>query len=177
MTGAWTGKPQRRYASSSQFGSGKGPFIDTVDWRWEGAFEGPSSMVGLAILSTDECWYWVKSQPPVPRPEVGVSAHGWTTRPSTVSVAGSFHGVGSPSVPVELTDAPPSAFVMGPSIAMTGSPHVVARVARVTFAVVLLPASVVRVGRNRLWRLREPFAGKLAPGLRELLTRGRSGKA
>jgi hypothetical protein len=34
MNGAWTGKPQRRYASPHQLGSGEGPFIETIDWRW-----------------------------------------------------------------------------------------------------------------------------------------------
>jgi hypothetical protein len=52
MSGAWSGKPQRRYASPKQLGTGEGPFIETVDWRWDGVFEGAVPLAGLAMLLT-----------------------------------------------------------------------------------------------------------------------------
>lgn len=92
LSGGWVGKSQRRYASPDQAHNGEGPFIDVVDWRWE------------------------------------------------------------------------------------GEPQVLVQVKGVAFAVMLLPASSVKVGRNRLWCLRERLAARLRPELRGLLTTGRSGR-
>jgi hypothetical protein len=176
MSGAWSGKPQLRYASPAQLGSGEGPYIETVDWRWDGAFESVNPFVGIAVLAIDQRLYWVKSQPPVARAVVSFSAHGWAARPGCVSVAGAFHGAYLPSMPVEISDEPPASCVIGSSPTSTGMLHVVARLGRVAFAVVLLPGSAVRVGRNRLWHLREGIASQLPPELHRLTTRGRSGK-
>jgi hypothetical protein len=175
MSGAWASKPQRRYASPEQLGSGAGPYVETVDWRWDGVFESASSLAGVAFLSVDQRVYWVKSQPPAVRPAVGFSAHGWAARPGAVSVAASFHGSVLPSAPAEIGEEPPAACAIGASATAAGTLHVVARIERVAFAVLLLPASAVRVGRNRLWHLREDVASQLPSDQRLLLTRGRSG--
>jgi hypothetical protein len=173
--GAWTAKPQRRYASAKQSGTGEGPFIETVDWRWDGAFEAASSLVGLAMLVVDGRVYWAKSEPPAERPAVSFSAFGWAGCAGSVYFTGSFHGTFLPAVPVEIGVAPPEACILGKLTAIVGVPHVVAQIGGVLFAVVLLPASAVRVGRNRLWRLREGIADGLPEGPRRLFTRGRSG--
>ncbi len=91
-------------------------------------------------------------------------------------MTGSLHGAYLSSAPVELGQALPSSCAIGPSVTTTGTAHVVARVAGVTFVVVLLPASAVKVGRNRLWHLRDDLAARLSPEVRGLLTRGRSGE-
>ncbi len=176
MSGAWSRKPQRRYASPTQSGGGEGPFIDTIDWRWDGAFESSSPLAGLALLLVDQRLYWVKSQPPVARPAVSFSAHGWADRAGSVSATGSFHGAFLPSVPVEISDDPPASCVIGESATSTGTPHIVAQLEGVVFAVLLLPASAVKVGRNRLWHLRDGIAPRLPPELRRLATRGRTGQ-
>jgi hypothetical protein len=176
MRGAWAGKPQRRYASQQQSGTGEGPYIETVDWRWDGAFEGASPLVGLALLSLGKRLYWVKSHPPTVQPAVGFSAHGWAAHPGSVSVTGSFHGAYLPSMPINISNEPPASCVMGPLEGRTGTPHVVMRLDELVFAVVLFPASAIKVGRNRLWHLREGLASHLPPNLQRLLTRGRSGE-
>ena len=176
MSGAWASKPQRRYASPKQAGTGEGPFIETIDWRWEGNFESAAPLAGIALLLRDQRVYWVKSQPPVARPVVSFSVHGWAARPSSVSVTASFHGAFVPSVPVEIGQEPDASCVIGTSAANTGTPHVVARIEDVVFAIVLLPASVIKVGRNRLWHLRDNIARPLPPDLFRLATRGRRGE-
>ena len=129
MSGTWgSAKPQRRYASPEQAATGEGPFVETVDWRWDGKFEGASPLVGLALLAVDQRLYWVKSQPPAEHPVVNFSAHGWADRARSVSVTGSFHGAFLPSVPVEIGDEPPTACVLGKPTASVGVPHVVAQV-------------------------------------------------
>jgi hypothetical protein len=176
MSGAWESpKHQRRYASPEQAGTGDGPFVETVDWRWEGNLGGAGLFVGLALLVAEQRVYWVKSQPPAEHAVVSFSACGWADRARSVSVTGSFHGAHLPSVPVEIGDEPPTAWVLGEPTARVGVLHVVARVQGVEFAVLLLPASAVQVGRNHLWHLHESIAARLRPELNVLLTRGRSG--
>lgn len=102
MSGAWAGKPQRRYASPTQLGTGEGPYVEVVDWRWYGAFESPLPLVGLAFLAAGERVYWVKSEPPGARPSVSFSAHEWAASDDTVSITGSFHGTVLPSVPFKF---------------------------------------------------------------------------
>lgn len=176
MHGVWAGKPQRRYASPQQSGTGEGPYIETVDWRWDGAFEGASALTGLAILSLGQRLSWVKSVPPTVRPAVRFAAHGWAGHPGSVSATGSFHGAYLPSMPIHISNEPPASCVTGPLEGRTGTPHVVMRLDELVFAVVLLPASAIKVGRNRLWHLREGLASQLPPTLQRLLTRGRSGE-
>jgi len=176
MSGAWSGKPQRRYASPEQLGTGEGPYVETVDWRWDGAFESASPFVGIAVLAMDQRLYWVKSRPPVARAVVTLSVGGWAARPGFVSFSGGFHGASPPSVPVEIGDEPPASCIIGSPRTSTGLLHLVARVGRAAFGVVLLQASAVKVGRSRLWHLREEIASELSPELALLTTRGRSGE-
>jgi hypothetical protein len=142
----------------------------------EGTFESVSPLAGLALLVADQRVHWVKSRPPAARSEVSFSAAGWEHRARSVSVTGSFHGASLPPVPVEIDEEPPAACVLGELATTVGTPHVVARLNGVAFVVVLLPASAIKVGRNRLWRLREDIAGRLHPEVKGLLTRGRSGQ-
>ena len=78
-------------------------------------------------------------------------------------------------MPVEISEEPPTACLMGASATNTGTLHVVARIEGVAFAVLLLPASAVKIGRNRLWHLREDIVSRLPADQRGLLTGGRSG--
>jgi len=113
---------------------------------------------------------------PADRPQVSFSMTGRARHPGSVSATGSFHGAYLPSLPVDIDEEAPAACILGDSAVKTGAPHFVVRVKSVAFAVVLLPASAKKVGRNRLWHLRETIAARLRPGLRVLLTRGRSGR-
>jgi len=176
IAGAWSPKPQLRYASAAQLGTGEGPYLQTVDWRWDGTVECAASLVGIAILMVEERAYWVKSQPPVAQAAVSVMAAGWAAQADSVSFGGAFHGAYPPSVPVQISDEPPASFVLGSEETSTGLLHVVAGAGGATFGLVLLPGAAVKVGRNRLWHLRNEVASRLPPELNGLLTRGRSGE-
>jgi hypothetical protein len=176
MSGAWNVKRQRRYASPTQSGTGEGPFIETFDWRWEGTFLGSSPLVGLALLSSARHTYWAKSAPPGSCPEVCVLVTGWVDASHQVSATGSFHGSGLPSIPVAIHDEPPVSCIIGASRGSVGIPHVVMRLEPLVFSVLLLPASAIKVGRKRLWHLREKLASGIPPSLRQILTRRRSGQ-
>jgi len=176
MSGAWSPKPQLRYASPAQLGTGEGPYVQTVDWRWEGTVACAAPLVGIAILVVEGHAYWVKSQIPVAQAAVSVMATGWAARPDSISFGGAFHGAYLPAVPVHIPDEPPASVVLGSAETRTGLLHVVARAGGATFGLVLLPGSAVKVGRNRLWHLREGFTAGLSPELCRMMTRGRSGR-
>jgi hypothetical protein len=148
MSGAWSSKPQRRLVSPS----GGSQTREVIDWRWEGSFESEVPLAGLALLITTRAFYWVKSRPPSPRPDVGVSAHGWADQADSVSFTGSFHGAFVPAVPVHIAMEPPRACRLGDPKVRLGVPHLVAALDDAVFAVVLVPKALIRVGRNRLWR-------------------------
>jgi hypothetical protein len=170
MSGAWSSKPQRRLVSS-----GGSQTREVIDWRWEGSFESEVHLAGLALLITKRDFYWVKARPPSPQPDVGVSAHGWANQADSVSFTGSFHGAVVPAVPVHIATEPPSACRLGDADVRLGVPHLVAALDDAAFAVVLVPKALIRVGRNRLWRLREGFESRLPPAVLRVLASGRSG--
>lgn len=176
ISGAWTSQVHRRYASKAQAGSGEGPFVDSTDWRWEGRFEAAAPLVSVALLVQGGRFRWVKSQPASDRLDVAFATWGWAGQPESIMVSGSTHGAWLPAVPLHLTVEPPKTWDIGIAGARTGEPYEVAGLGDFLFAVLLLPARAVQVGRNRLWHLREAFASQLraAPGL--LLSRGRSGE-
>jgi hypothetical protein len=58
---------------------------------------------------------------------------------------------------------------------MTGRVSVLASADRADILVLLLQAGVFKIGRNRLWRLRDEYASVLPPRAREVLTRRRTG--
>jgi hypothetical protein len=120
MGGGWAAKPQRRYVSPKQSGTGEGPFVETIDWRWDGTFEGASPLAGLVLLAVERRVFWAKSQPPSEHPVLSFSAHGWADAPRSVSVTGSFHGAYLPSVSIEIGDEPPAACTMGKPRASVG---------------------------------------------------------
>jgi hypothetical protein len=176
MSGTWSAKAQRRYATREQLGTGEGPFVETVDWRWEGVLASLEPFVGIAVLATNDTLYWVKSQPPLTQASVTVFASAWSGTQNSVSFSGAFHGAHPPSVPVGFVGELIKSCVLGPSKTTTGLLHLVAQLGRAAFGVVLLPASAVKVGRNHLWHLREPIASLLPPRLHSIMTRGRTGE-
>jgi hypothetical protein len=50
-----------------------------------------------------------------------------------------------------------------------------AQTAEAAFVVLLLPAQSLKIGRHRLWRIREELASSLPLRVRDILTRRRSG--
>jgi hypothetical protein len=69
----------------------------------------------------------------------------------------------------------PSTCELGSGSAICGQPYVVARMGETAFVLVLLQGSLLRTGRNHLWRLRDELAWGLPMELRALLARGRAG--
>lgn len=170
LTGAWTSVPRRIYDSPSLHGSGVGPYVDAFDVSWDGVFEGEIPLAGIALFRMGGRWQWAKSSPAVARPSVSLKFWGWRGRPEAIHVGASFHGARFPLPLVNVHAEPSSACKLGEELVVPGVPHVVASIEDIAFAIVVLPGTATRVGRNRLWRLRDQLAPALAPELRALLT-------
>jgi hypothetical protein len=174
VRGAWSTSRRKTYAAASQLGTGAGPFVEVVDSAWVGVFESAVALAGIAFLCTARRAWWVKSLPPQANPPVRIS---WTaaaaTRGGRATFTGQFHGVGLPAVPIEGDE---TTCRLGAENLVTGRPCVVAAAGGSAFVVLLLPGALLKVGRNRLWRLRDDVAPGLPADLGELLTRRRSGE-
>jgi hypothetical protein len=105
-----------------------------------------------------------------------VLASAWIDNQRSVSVAASFHGAGGNSSPMILDAEPPDAIAIHTSGLELGRPHLLAQLGNETVALLVLPGSIVRMGRNGLWRVCDDIASRLPPDLRLLLTRSRNGE-
>jgi hypothetical protein len=171
----WTTKARRAYASPSQAGTGQGPFVEVIDATWNATFEGMGPLAGILLWANGRGLSWVKSLPAAERPQARFSVSGWAGSPCSVFASAAFHGTYSTAVPLGLDVEPSFACALGSDVVTTSVLHIVARMDPVAFAVVLLPGTALRSGRNRLWHLRPELATKLAPKLRALMTQGRTG--
>ncbi len=86
-----------------------------------------------------------------------------------------LHGAYLPGVPVTCSGKPIDACTLGLASAVAGRAHVVASMPGATFAVILLPAALLKTGRNRLWRLRDETAALLPAEVRAPFVSGRTG--
>lgn len=176
LRGTWSTSVRRTYEKANETGAGDGPLVEVVDARWNGTFESTVPITGLAVLYGPGGTRWVKAAPAMVSPAVGVSLH---ARPGYVrglaSFAAGFHSAGLPSATIACADDLTASCTLGATHAVTGRPHLVAESGGVAFVVVLIPGSGVKVGRSRLWHLREEMRASLPADLREILTRRRTG--
>ena len=174
--GEWSTPLRRIYKSEAQVGTGSGPFVDVVDLRWRGALTSSGAISGIAFLLTASNLYWVKAAEasltlPV---DVSLTAYaGYTTEGATFTA--SMAGAYLPGVPVLGSADLAGACALGPNVLTTGRVTCLARANSAAFFVLLIQRGLLKVGRKRLWRVRAGIATSLPAGIRELLTRRRTG--
>lgn len=95
--------------------------------------------------------------------------------PEGATFATSLGGSGLPAVPIPTGANLAASCLLHPGSSQTGRAHIVATAEGVAFVVVLFQRAEIKVGRNRLWRLRDELAAGLPQPVREILTRGRTG--
>lgn len=174
--GEWTTSSRQTYKSEAQIGSGSGPFVEVVDVRWRGALTSASPFSGIAFLRTAESLYWAKAPEISATLPVDVSLHayaGYTAEGATFTA--SLGGAFLPGVPVAGSPDLARACTLGPNVLITGRVTCLARTSSADFLVLLIPRGLLKMGRKRLWRLREDVAPSLPPVARELLTHRRTG--
>jgi hypothetical protein len=174
--GEWTTSSRRAYKSETQIGSGAGPFVDVVDFRWRGALTSAGPFSGIAFLLTADNLYWAKAPEVSLTLPVDVSLHayaGYTTEGATftASLAGAF----LPGAPVAGSADLARACALGPNVLITGRVTCLARANSAAFFVLLIQRGLLKMGRKRLWRLRDDVASSLPSGIRELLAHRRTG--
>ena len=181
--GAWSGSTRKTYKDASQQGSGVGPFVEVVDARWRATLKCPVPVVGFAFMDTPVQTFWVKSIGPAVNPEVEVSLHAYAgSLPGRASFAGRLFESVVPAVPVACGENAADSCILGPARTTTGAAHIIAQVSDTAFIILVLPKSVAKVGRNRLWHFRTQFAPVLDGELRVfdrrtgILRRADSGK-
>lgn len=175
IRGEWSMSRRRVYENESQLGSGSGPFVEVVDARWRGVVEASVPLAGLALRCTADGTDWAKSRPAVSNPALEFSLTREYGSSGRATFGMSFAAAFLPAGPVDCGEELTLACSLGSGSAETGRLYLAAEAEGTAFAVVFLQRSVLKVGRNRLWHLREPLATSLPDALRELLLHRRSG--
>lgn len=170
--GDWSTSSRRAYASPNQVGSGDGPFIDVVDEQWEGSLDASVEFSEISFLATADEIYWSKSPLIATSLPFQISLTAYADyNPASATFSA---GIG-PGIPVAGAAHLREICTLGPPLLSTGRVVTLAETQESTVLAVLLPRTHLKVGRNRLWRLREDFAKPLPPMVREVLTRRRAG--
>lgn len=155
---------------------GVGPFLEVLDWTWKGTLVGADPLAAIVFLEEPAAVHWVKSARVASSLPVNLSLHAYADHSSKVATfAASVGDDGPPAVPVADTGSPAETCEISAGPFVTGRVAVLARTEGADLLVLLFPARLVKIGRNRLWRLRDQYAAELPPRLREVLTRRRTG--
>ena len=174
--GDWSTWSRKTYVSESQSGTGAGPFIEVEDRRWTGTLTSRAPISGIIFLVTPSTVYWVKAPTVATTLSVGVSLHAHAGySPGRATFGAELGGACLPSVSVAAPGNVDDVCTRGRVKLTTGRVVTLARTDDVAFVAIVLPNNVLRVGRNRLWRVRDDVASPLAADVRTLLTRRRSG--
>jgi hypothetical protein len=172
----WTTSSRRAYKSKAEIGTGSGPFVEVVDFRWRGALTSTGPFSGIAFLLTPVNLYWVKAPQVSLTLPVHVSLHayaGYTAEGATF--AASLAGASLPGAPVAGSADLAGACALGPNVLITGRVTCLARATSAAFFVLLIQRGLLKIGRKRLWRLRDDVGSSLPPDIRELLAHRRTG--
>jgi hypothetical protein len=176
LRGEWSQASRRTYRSEAQIGTGSGPFVEVVDARWRGALTCNTAISGMAFLVAADSLYWVKASDVSPSLPVEVSLHAYAEYTNLgATFTASLADSGLPGVPVPVSPDLSDACDIEPGVLTTGRVTRVARTGSASFLVLLIQRSCLKVGRKRLWRLREEVAASLPEAARQLLTHRRTG--
>ena len=172
--GGWTRSRRRSYVGPDQLCSGSGPYVEVVDDRWSGTLDASEPVAALLLCRTADRIYWVKSTPAAFGMPLSASLSGYAGYSENLYTAHLRAGGScTPGVPIGLKS--PRDHFKVPASASTGEVVKFLQVGAVEVAALFLPGSVLEVGRNRLWRLRERHCASIDDSARALLTRGRTG--
>lgn len=176
LSGRWWPTTRRTYVAARQSGTGSGPFIDVADFRWRGRLSCAVPIAGVAFLATASELFWSKSAPAASPLEVEVSLHAYAGHSQNrATFAANIAGAVLPGITVAFSGDPAAVCTLGPDRLNTARVEPLARTEEAAFGVLLLPAVSLKIGRHRLWRIREELASSLPTPVREILTRRRSG--
>jgi hypothetical protein len=175
VTGHWNSATRCTYNTPAQLGSGEELCEDVIDHRWHGVVACVKPLVGMGFLITPHEVWWAKSSPRSEVLTLEVALTSWARHHG--GRATFTCGIGEswlPGVP-SLFNGDVATCSLGAPKSVTGRAQIVAALGNLAFAVLILPAEVTKVGRNRLWHLRADCAKRVPESSRLVLTRGRTG--
>jgi hypothetical protein len=176
FAGEWSTRSRRTYATDAQLGTGPSPFMDVVDRQWRGALTCAEPMGAVAFLLASGNLFWVKSRELSATLPVEVSLHAWADyRPDRATFAAVIGGAYLPGVPVLAAPDVAGSCTVEPGTIRTGRVTCLARANPAALFVLLIPRRLLRMGRKRVWRVRDGVVASLPTGIPALLTRGRTG--
>ena len=176
--GEWMTQRRRTYRSQAQSGSGSGPYVEVADVRWRGVLTSPSPIGAIGFLLTPQALYWTKAPEVSLTLPVDISLHAYaeyTIEGATFTAR--VAGASLPGVPVPGSPDLASVCTVRPDVLTTGRVAWLARGESAAVFVLVLQRVLLKVGRKRLWRVRDDIASALPADMRELLTRRRTGAA
>lgn len=176
VLGEWSTKTRKTYQSEKRTGGGVGPFIEVEDRRWRGTLSCRTAASGIIFLLTAGKVYWAKAPTVAPTLSVEVSLHAYAGYAGDrATFTAGMGGAGLPGIPVAEPARLDDVCARGPMTFTTGHVVTLAQTDLVAFVAIVLPGTVLKMGRKHLWRLRDDVASSLAADIRDLLTRRRSG--
>ena len=177
FAGNWLPSARRTYQAARQSGTGSAPFVEVVDFKWHGTLNCSMPIAGIAFLATADEVFWAKSVPATVSLSVDVSLHAYADcLPERATFVASMNGAVLPGIPVDCGRDLTAVCELGRPNLTTARVERLAQVDVVAFVVFLMQGRFLKVGRHRLWRVREEIASSLPPRVREILTRRRSGR-
>lgn len=174
--GEWTTSSRQAYKSEAQIGTGSGPFVQVIDFRFRGALTSAGPFSGIAFLLTADNLYWAKAPDVSLTLPVDVSLHAYAEYSAEgATFTARLAGAALPGAPLMGSADLAGACALGPNVLITSRVTCLARTNSAPFFVLLIPRGLLKMGRKRLWRLRDDVAASLPPGIRELLVHRRTG--
>lgn len=177
IIGEWATTTRKIYASKDQFGSGKGPFVEVIDTRWKATLTCSMDVGVMAILITDSDFnQWVKAPTIAPMLPIELSFHAYAEySQQRATFASRIAGASLSGLTITAGADLTKVCRLGASRFLTGCVHVLAQVDNAALALVVLPRNSLKMGRNRLWRLRPDITDSLPTTIQEIFTRRRLG--
>jgi hypothetical protein len=176
LRGEWAA-PSRRPRDSQSTGPPASPRLDDiVDLFWRGTLISSDAISGIAFLLTPDRLDWIKAAEASTSLELTVSLHAYAGRvPPGATFTAGVGGALLPGVPVAVGEDLAATVDMHTGVTTTGRVTRLADAGTAAVFVLLLPRTLLKVGRHHLWRLRSDIADTLPAAVRELLTRRRTG--
>jgi hypothetical protein len=177
FAGEWSNPSRRTYKSEAQLGTGAGPFADVVDFRWRGTLTCAGSIGGIAFLVTTGNLYWVKGVEVSSTLSVDVSLHAYADyRAERATFTAGMAGACLPGIPVAVSSDSERPCRVEQGVVMTGQVSCLAQANSAGFFVLLFPRGLLKIGRKRLWHVRDEITSSFPASIRELLTHRRTGR-
>jgi hypothetical protein len=156
--------------------SESGPVVDILDMFWRGTLACPIPFACIAFLRAGDIWTWSKSQPASVTHRIELSVHAYTAHlPHRATFACVVAGARLPSLPISYGTDPASEVTIHTIGHMTGQVGRVAVARNLELYVGMIPGSVLRVGRKRVWHFRKQYAATLPTQFRQAFESGRTG--